>query len=539
MEKVERYGVVEITVQASEPGIWNGEKGNPFKDCHIFGTFTSLNEEKRFRGFYDGEGIFKIRFMPSFEEEYRYIWETDFACREISAREGEESDRTLPESRGQGSFTVSPAREGNHGIVRVAKQFHFAYEDGTRYEPVGTTCYVWELQSKELQEQTLKTLAESPFNKIRFCIFPKHYNYNLNEPACYPYRLREDSPWQPSDFSRKMLENAPRTPFGGIDVSIDEPEKVWDFEQFNPGYFRHIEESVSKLQGLGIEADIILMHPYDRWGFSRMGTENENFYLQYVVARLGAFRNVWWAMANEYDLFLWKSIPQWEENAETIVREDPYRHLRSIHNCRVFYDHSRAWITHCSIQRVDLYKTAESTLDWRQQYGKPIVLDEIAYEGNIGYGWGNISGEEMTRRFWEAYTRGGYGQHGETYLHPQDILWWSHGGKLHGTSPERIAFLRRIMAEAPGYLEPAAAMFDESVVSDGGMFGPASYLLYYFGANRPGERRFMLPEGKRYKAQVIDTWEMTVEDAGVFSGTFVLPMPGKPYIAVRFIADGE
>ena len=28
---------------------------------------------------------------------------------------------------------------------------------------------------------------------------------------------------------------------------------------------------------LGIEADIILLHPYDRWGFSKMGTENENF----------------------------------------------------------------------------------------------------------------------------------------------------------------------------------------------------------------------------------------------------------------------
>ena len=72
------------------------------------------------------------------------------------------------------------------------------------------------------------------------------------------------------------------------------------------------------------------------------------------------------------------------------------------------YDHSRGWITHCSLQRIDLYRTAENVEIWRPQYGKPCVLDEIAYEGNLPFGWGNISGEEMTRRFWEAYTRGGY-----------------------------------------------------------------------------------------------------------------------------------
>ncbi len=103
------------------------------------------------------------------------------------------------------------------------------------------------------------------------------------------------------------------------------------------------------------------------------------------------------------------------------------------------------WVTHCSIQRVDIYRTAENTNEWREQYRKPIVIDECAYEGNIDYGWGNITGEEMVRRFWEGAIRGGYVGHGESYLHQDDILWWSKGGKLHGTSPERIGFLRRIL----------------------------------------------------------------------------------------------
>jgi hypothetical protein len=44
-------------------------------------------------------------------------------------------------------------------------------------------------------------------------------------------------------------------------------------------------------------------------------------------------------------------------------------------------------------------------------YKKPVVIDECAYEGNIHRGWGSITGEEMVRRFWEGYVRGGYVGH--------------------------------------------------------------------------------------------------------------------------------
>lgn len=57
----------------------------------------------------------------------------------------------------------------------------------------------------------------------------------------------------------------------------------------------------------------------------------------------------------------------------------------------------------------------------------------------------------MTRRFWEAFCRGAYPGHGETYMNDEGILWWSHGGKLHGESPERFKFLQKIMEETPGH----------------------------------------------------------------------------------------
>ena len=41
---------------------------------------------------------------------------------------------------------------------------------------------------------------------------------------------------------------------------------------------------------------------------------------------------------------------------------------------------------------------------WTQFTPKPIVWDEVMYEGNITYGWGGLSGYTETRRAWTAFT---------------------------------------------------------------------------------------------------------------------------------------
>lgn len=103
--------------------------------------------------------------MPSFEGKYEFSIQGNF------------SDEVY-----QGEFYVTSPQKENHGPVRVANTYHFAYEDGTPYYPIGTTCYVWTWQCDERIVETLSSLKEAGFNKIRFCIFPKHYDYNLGEP---------------------------------------------------------------------------------------------------------------------------------------------------------------------------------------------------------------------------------------------------------------------------------------------------------------------------------------------------------------------
>ena len=242
-------------------------------------------------------------------------------------------------------------------------------------------------------------------------------------------------------------------------------------------------------------------------------------------------------MANEFDLLPWKSVEDWELYARVIMRRDSYGHLRSIHNCMKLYDQTRSWITHASIQRVDVYKTAETVSEWRQQYQKPIVVDECSYEGNINFGWGNITGEELTRRFWEGCIRGGYLTHGEVYIQ-YDQIWWSHGGTLHGTCPERIAFLKKIMADTPAGASPLKltpqnhmANWDVPCLCKE---DDRSYYLYYFGFSKPAFRTYELAEGCAYEIELIDTWDMTIcRLPGIYSGNIRIDMPEKQYMAIR------
>jgi hypothetical protein len=136
----------------------------------------------------------------------------------------------------------------------------------------------------------------------------------------------------------------------------------------------------------------------------------------------------------------------------------------------------------------------------------------------------------MNHRFWEGTARGGWVGHGETYLHPDDILWWSKGGELHGKSPARIGFLRKIIEEAPACLDSTDRF---------GRHYPAlhhgdDYFLVYLGNRQPARMELALPEGHAYTVEIIGTWAMTVETLpGRYRSTAAITLPGRPYRALR------
>lgn len=521
--EVQKWGVFEVSQRM-------GVAKNPY-DIEFGAEFRQGGQVLRIPGFYDGEGIYKVRFMPQAEGPWQYQTYCD--------------DNGFTSQAGD--FECVSPESSNHGPVRVSNQFHFAYADGTPYIPVGTTCYVWNLQGDQLEEKTLRTLDTAPFNKMRMCVFPKRYTFNSNEPPSYPFPAKFDgklqSTWSPQMVAEYFNQPSP---------------DYWDLEHFNPEYFQHLEKRILDLGARGIEADLIIFHPYDygAWGFDRLPAEVNDRYLRYLVARLSAFRNIWWSFANEYDLFIGRTMADWDHFMQLVQQIDPYDHLRSIHNCLSFYDHTKPWVTHCSIQNWNMYRVHV----WRKMYGKPVVIDECGYEGDINMLWGDLSPEKMMHRFWTGFVQGGYVGHGETYVNDREELWWAKGGELVGQSPARIAFLRKIFETAPD-LFPVEKTDGEFVnlMESGGLrafmrgsrvidtiipegpwnntaagYHEDDYFIFYFGNHQPGFRYFNLPQDSSYRVDIIDTWNMTIECFSEAATGFIkVPMPARKYMAIR------
>jgi hypothetical protein len=476
--RIEKWEIFELKISGTE-------KGNPYTDINLSATFINQRDTFLADGFYDGNGIYKIRFMPGKTGEWKYLTHSN--------------NRKL--ANVTGSFICIDEGAGNNGPVGVKNTFHFEYANGKPFLPVGTTCYAWVHQSESLQVQTLKTLEGSPFNKIRMTVLPKYYSFNRTEPQLYPYEK--------------------------------DNKGNWDFTRFNPEFFRNIENRIQNLKELGIEADLILFHPYDEghWGFDRMGQKANHLYLEYVISRFAAYRNVWWSMANEYDLMKNMSMDDWEDLFLIIMDKDPYGKLASIHNGELdrFYDYSKPYITHVSLQHPNLWMAPE----WLR-YNKPVINDECEYEGNLWFPWGNLTSEEFVHRAWLGYVYGIYVSHGETYSDNSEYIWWSHGGSLKGESPERLAFLKKIMYETSpdglGEFDPGSWLWNRF---PGGKSKNA--YIYYFGDRQPANWLFYQGEaGVEYRAEVIDTWNMTISEVeGKFTKGGSIPLPQRPRLALR------
>lgn len=473
--------------------------GNPFGEVEVAATFTDGLSTHRVPGFYDGDGIYRVRFMPQRTGTWRY----------------ETRSNRWPLTGKTGEFEVTPASGRNHGPVRVFNTFHFAYADGTPYRPNGTTIYNWLYRPDALQDETVKTLAASPFNKARMLILPSG--------------------------------GVPRPPATVLSPFAGEPPKQWDFTRYNVEMFRQFEKRIGQLRDIGVEADVILFHPYGRaWGFEAMTPDLEDRFVRYVVARFAAYRNVWWSLANEYDFLRPKTEAEWDRLFQVVQRSDPYDHLRSIHNGARLYDNNKPWVTHASIQNGFAVEESGRAGLYRDVWNKPVVYDEVKYEGNLARRWGRLTGPEMVHRFWAGTVAGTYVGHSETLRNPAGT-WLSAGGSLIGESPARIAFLKQILEDSPARgIEPIDKWQDANI---GGI--PGEFYLVYFGRESPTSWQFHLPRqgvvpGQVYEVEILDTWAMTITPVeGTFttnrqdSYTFVdaegrvITLPGKPHVGLR------
>ncbi|CAN5426141.1 DUF5605 domain-containing protein [soil metagenome] len=490
---VPRWGVHEIALSGPATG-------NPFSDVQLSAKFSDGKTSLVVPGFYDGAGVYRLRFSPPSAAVWR--WRTQSNVEALSDKAG-------------AVRAIAPAA-GDHGPIQIVGGYHFAHADGAPYRQIGTTAYAWAQQTDALCDETLRTLAASPFNKVRMCVFP-----NVASEPIWPFEKAADG--------------------------------AWDFDRLNPAYFRRFEDRVRRLSALGIQADLILFHPYDEEsGFHAMSAARDDRYVRYLIARMAAFSNVWWSLANEWDLVKAKTEADFDRLGHLIQAEDPYDRLRSIHNWRAPYDNARPWVTHASIQDGAAVMDDARAEIYRGVWRKPVIFDEVRYEGDLDKRWGNLKPEELVERFWHGLVAGTYVGHGETY----DVAgaqasgtWTARGGRLQGRSAPRLAFLKSVMAAgpSPGF-EPIDRTWDQHLGGQAGV-----YYLRYFGETSPSEWAVALPKdalkgGERFRLDLIDTWAMTVTPApGVFEMAQrdayyfhdpkrpVATLPGRPWMAVRLV----
>lgn len=473
---VEKWGILEIVLRSEKKYI------NPFTDVKLEALFAKGNITKRAEGFYDGDCTWKIRFMPEETGEYSFS----------IASNNKEFDGL------KGYFESLEPSRNNHGPVKAYNKYHFSYSDGTPFFVMGTTAYAWTYRPEEVRRKTLESFSKYGFNKIRMLVFPKHYTDNNSK--------------------LEINYEPPVYPFAG------EPGK-FDFYSPNPEYFRNFEDRVKDLMDLGIEADVILFHPYDpgHWGIAQgMKQEHDLFYLRYIIARLASYRNVWWSLANEYEGFSLKdgeinhnyTTKKWDLIGSFVKANDPYGHLISIHNFtygEIYPD--RDWMTHVSYQHPDTYTLL---YELKNRYGKPVIDDEYQYEGNLSDEWGNSSAETTLLRHWLSVMAGGYATHGEVFIidgNKKD-LFWSYGGTMVGQSAPRLKFMKEIVESVP-YQE----MRRDPVNTDGHNYFSICkedeiYLVFF---------RHLLPNknmvfGKldgtdpEYEATIYDVWNCKIKD---------------------------
>lgn len=368
---------------------------NPFKVR--FGAVASGPDgaELRIPGFYDGGGVWKIRFAPTAVGDWSLVTSSE--------------DREL-DGRTAGPITCVPQTDPCiRGGLRVDPQHprHFVREDGSRFFLMGYECdWLWALDS---------TRADLPVVNAYLDKLSAHgFNYVILNVYAH------DTPWRAGHTEMRDYGPPPIYPWEG---SNDAPRH----ELLDLRFWRHYDRIIDALHRRGMVAHIMtkVYNKMVNWPARR--SPEEDLYYTTLIARYSAYPNVVWDFSKEAHGegdFEYKSA-----RIGFIRANDPYRRLITVHDDSAAYDRGAydALLDYRSDQQHDSWH--ETILAQRKQREWPVVNVEFGYEWGPG-GEGDHtypvsqSPDEVIRRAWEVYMAGGYGAYYYTYtawdiIHPQ------------------------------------------------------------------------------------------------------------------------
>lgn len=276
---------------------------SPFADVLVEATFTAPSGRRVTQpAFYDGNGVWKVRFNPGETGDWRY---------ELRSRP-HNSDLA-----GEGAFLVADAEVRGFLKATPGDAWGFRFESGEPAFFLGDTIYDifgMAYNGGDVEGFLRRRIAQG-FNLFRARLSVSRFH----PPAGHcEWAVRRTWPWGGS-------ETAPR------------------FDLFNLDWFANVDRCMQLFEELGVGVEMIM----EGWGFefpfnhrSVFTAEWEQLWMRYLIARYDAFNAVhFWTPLNEYEYYPngdWHHTPaadRWALRIARWIKETaPHGHVVTMHN---------------------------------------------------------------------------------------------------------------------------------------------------------------------------------------------------------------
>lgn len=386
------YSVIELTFT----GPVQNPADAPARDVELTATLRheSGQPEYRIPGYYDGDGrgglagsVFKVRFTPTKPGRWN-LREVKSNAREL---DGQHQGATL-------SATPAPATAKGFWLVDEQSPGRRWYKrsNGTHDYIVGNTMYSFLSETYYGGRSNGSSVARDIrgnadyFKKIRFSVPGDLYPHA----TVAPFLDESGKPTYNGDHSHR-------------------PNPQW-FQQ-------RVDVAVQTAFERDLIADLIMSGVDRENSRAAIRAAHNNGdptpYLRYLVARYGAFPNVWFCVQNEYNIRTPKyTASQAREFGQRVRALLVYPNPMSIHANAGHWDtglnSTPAWNDHVIVQKK--MKTIPATVAFMLEDhalgggDKPVINDELAYEG----AGDKFSEEDVVESHLGAFLSGGYGSTG-------------------------------------------------------------------------------------------------------------------------------
>ncbi len=295
------------TLTKRQVGEWVLESGkkyqNPFADVRVEGVFEEPDGTiATMPAFYDGQGVWRLRFNPAQEGEWR--WRTVATPHDS-------------ELEAQGELQVSGDEVRGYLCPTPGQGWGLSYESGDPAFILGDTTYnLFGMAHCDADvESFMQRRVEQGFNllRVRVPVSPFH------PPRGYSHwQTRRTWPWGGSE--QKPL-----------------------FDRFDLDYFATVDRVVQAAERLGLGLEVIM----EAWGFEYPFNQRDLFvpeweelWMRYLIARYDAYNVVYfWTLMNEYEYYPdgdWRYNPVADRWAMRMARwvkaTAPHGHIVAVHN---------------------------------------------------------------------------------------------------------------------------------------------------------------------------------------------------------------